>query len=262
MLNDWFTHSYGRCMKALERRIYEGALPVLIRLGDDAIMLRGQQRSTARILSDRYHALKSVCHVPIALYLDLRERCEAPLASDDIARLGALRAELSAFAGEDEPMRDVLNAAVRFIDKVRAARRIDQEGLTAFERQTRAPVRACIELAAHEELETLHGQVREFTRTFSDAEWQGFRVVICASHQPRYRQSAKQYFKRLLLDNHGVEEQVLYGENCRTEQEALQLLATHLLDRDLAAFFLDSPLDLQQDVLGDAAQRVVSRLFA
>jgi hypothetical protein len=262
MLSERFTDSYSMRAGEIKRRIYQGEVPVLIRLGDDAIMLRGRQRSSVRILSERYHALKAVCHAPIALYLELRDGFDRPLADEALSRLGAVREALRAFSAEEQPMREVLDATAAFAERVRGTRRADEDELAAFEQRIRAPMRSCIELAAEDELTTLHERVMGFTGSFSNADWEAFRVVICASHQPRYRQSSKQYFKRLLQEHGGIEGQVLYGENCRTEQEAMELLTTHLLDRDLAAFFLDSPLDLQQDVLGDAAQRVVSRLFA
>ena len=262
MLSELFTDSYAMRAGEIERRVYEGEVPVLIRLGDDAIMLRGRQRSSVRILSDRYHALKAVCHAPIALYLELRDRFDRPLVDEELSGLAALREALREFSAEERPMREVLDETVAFAERVHGTRRADEDELAAFERRIRAPMRTCIELAAEDELTTLHRRVTDFTDSFSSAEWEAFRVVICASHQPRYRQSSKQYFKRLLQEHGGIEGQVLYGENCRTEQEAMQLLTTHLLDRDLAEFFLDSPLDLQQDVLGNAAQRVIDEIFA
>lgn len=262
MLNDWFIYNYGKCLQAVERSIYDGSLPVMIRLGDDLIMLHGQERKTTRVLSERYHALKAVCHLPVALYLDLRERCGTTLASQDLVRLSAVQRDLRAFAADEDAMRAVLAAANRLIAELREGQRVTEPRLTAFEQETRDAVQACIRLAASDELYRLHAPVNEVTESFSPAEWKSLRVIICASHQPRYRQSTKQYFKRLLREKQSIEEQVLYAESCRTEPEALQLLATHLLGRELASFFLGSPLDLQQDVLGDVAQQVVAEIFS
>lgn len=262
MLNDWFTYNYSKCLKALERTIYDGSLPVLIRLGDDLIMLWGQQRNTVRILSARYHALKSVCHLPVALYMDLNNRCGDSLSAQDLERVSAVQRDLCEFETDEQAMSDILMATNRLIDELSDGRRLHKERLVSFEQETRSAVQACIHLAASDELYSLHAQVTDFTRDFTAKEWQALRVIICASHQPRYRQSTKQYFKCLLLENKGVEEQVLYAESFRSEPEALQLLAAQMLDRELAAFFLGSPLDLQQDVLGDAAQQVVSEIFS
>ena len=261
MLNDWFTGDYAERLQIVQQRIRDDALPLLIRLGDDAIGLRGAERRQVRVLSERYHALKSLCHAPIAIYLRLSAARGGALAGPDVRALADLAAELRAFDTPEAPMRALRTASIDFLDTVCALGHTDHDRLAAFERQTRDPLRACIDLAARDELETLHRHVQTFTATFTKQDWRAFRVVICASHQPRYRQSAKQYFKRLLHEHEGIEGQVLYGENCRSEADALQLVATHLLDRELAEFFLDSPLDLQQDVLGDAAERVVEDIF-
>lgn len=261
MLNDWFTGDYAERLQTVRRRMRDDGLPLLIRLGDDAISLRGAERRQVRVLSERYHALKSLCHAPIAIYLRLSPASGGTLARPDVQALCDLANELRACDAPETPMRALRDASIAFLELVCTRGHADRERLAAFERQTREPLRACIDLAARDELETLHRHVQAFTAAFTKQDWQAFRVVICASHQPRYRQSAKQYFKRLLHEHEGIEGQVLYGENCRTEADALHLVATHLLDRELADFFLDSPLDLQQDVLGDAAERVVARIF-
>ena len=261
MLNDWFTRDYDERLATVQRRIRAGALPVLIRLSDDAILLRKRERRVVRVLSERYHTLKSICHAPLSIYLLLHPRCGRALTAADLEPAGGLLEELQCFAADEPPIRAVRDASIALLAGVCADQHVDEDRLTSYERDTRAEVRACIELAAHDELETLHHHVGAFTATFTKPEWEAFRVVICASHQPRYRQSTKQYFKRLLSEKEGVEGQVLYGENCRTEADALRLLAAHLLDRELAEFFLDSPLDLQQDILGDAAERALTSIF-
>lgn len=55
---------------------------------------------------------------------------------------------------------------------------------------------------------------------------------------------------------------MLYAESGESIDDAVTLLATHLLDRELAGFFLDSPMALQRNVLGEAASRVLDELFA
>lgn len=262
MLNDWFTYNYAKGLRAVENAIFDGSLPVLIRLGDDLITLHGQQRQTQAILSDRYHALKSVCHLPLALYMDLKEFCNKKLPPQNLQRLRALERELATFEADETAMQSVLDTTRALIDELNSGRPLTEQRLIDYERNTRDAVSRCIYLAAQDELFRLHACVSRFTEVFTASQWQSLRVIICASHQSRYRESTRQYFKTLLQEHQGIEEQVLYAENCASEQDAMQLLATHLLDRELAEFFLGSPLDLQQDVLGDAAQRVISKIFS
>ncbi len=262
MLNDWFTHGYAARARAIETNIYDGSRPIIIRLGDDAIFLRGRTRETVAVLSPRYHGLKAVCHLPIALYLELASTRGEPLVEDERQRLAQLAGSLLEVTLADREVRRILDVSQALIDEVLNTGHATPQVLRRLEEETRAPIRACILAAAREELTRLHEEVCRFTERFREGEWRDLLVVVCAAHQPRYRQSGKQYFKRLLNEHHGVEGQVLYGENCRSEGEALRLVTTHLLDRELASFFLDSPLDLQQDVLADAASQVVDELFS
>jgi hypothetical protein len=58
------------------------------------------------------------------------------------------------------------------------------------------------------------------------------------------------------------ERRVLYGEGIAEESQALRLLAGQLLDRELGRWFLHNSRSLQQDVLGEAVESVLKRLFA
>jgi hypothetical protein len=120
--------------------------------------------------------------------------------------------------------------------------------------------------AAETELSCLHQTVCELRAATLRDQWQQVRVVVCGSHQARYREPAKRYFQALFGESEDVgaagERRVLYGEGIAKESDALQLLAGQLLDRELAERFRPSALALQQDVLGLAAENVIDRLLA
>ena len=90
-------------------------------------------------------------------------------------------------------------------------------------------------------------------------------MVVCAGHAPRYKESTRTYFCRLLGETHGLgakgEERVVYAEGAETEEEALRLGAEHLLNRELGRFFMKSSVALQEDVLGDATEAILDDLL-
>ncbi len=79
------------------------------------------------------------------------------------------------------------------------------------------------------------------------------------SQMPRKDNLAVQYFARLLGET-GEGRRIIYAEAIFDEHRALNLLGTHLLDREIAASFFDDPLRMNRDLLGDAAAEYLRTL--
>src|SRR4051812_47162388 len=77
--------------RAEYRRAKEDALahagPLILVEGDRVVLRQGERRSEAMILPGGYTALKQVAHVPLALYVVLRSRTQAPLDASTKALL-------------------------------------------------------------------------------------------------------------------------------------------------------------------------------
>ena len=69
-----------------------------------------------------------------------------------------------------------------------------------------------------------------------------------------------QYFKRRFQEKPGTDQRVTYGENISDEAEAILLVATRRLDKQIAQAFFGDENRLQRDVLGDAAARCLDEL--
>jgi len=266
-LNEWFKLRHFMRIQVIRNQICRGVDPLLLRVGNDAIFIHRERRCVATILDDAYHRYKALCHVPVALYMWLSELTAKQLTSQDAAMLGQLRSEMQEhrLRGLDEASRDIADAVCVLVDRVVEVLAVEFDRLTRFEGAVAQPTQHLIVAATEHELDNLDRCVRTWTADFDDETWGRLRVVICANHQARYRQSSKLYFQRLLGERDGLgakgEHHVLYAENAATEDEAIDLLATHLLDRELGIFFMKSPLALQQDVLGEAARAVLERRF-
>jgi hypothetical protein len=84
--------------------------------------------------------------------------------------------------------------------------------------------------------------------------------VVVGDHQARARSLGMQYFKRRLQEPPGADQRVTYGENIEDEDEAISLVATRRLDKQIAQAFFGDENRLQRDVLGDAAKRCLDEL--
>ena len=78
-------------------------------------------------------------------------------------------------------------------------------------------------------------------------------MVLIGSHMAREGEVAWQYFSRLL--GQALEgDRIIYAEGRWEVKDALDLLATHGLDRRLGAAFFGDPGRMHRDVLADAAK--------
>jgi hypothetical protein len=94
----------------------------------------------------------------------------------------------------------------------------------------------------------------------SEDERRSLEVVVAGDHQARARSLAMQYFQRRFGEERRRETRIAYGERVATVAEALELVGTRRIDRAVAAAFYGDPTRLQQDVLGDAAARILDEM--
>jgi len=265
-LDEWFRLRYAMRRESIRKRLLEGADPVLIRVEDELVFLHDQRRRSEAIHPSDYHAWKSICHVPLATYIWLSELTDRPITPEDAGRLRHLVADIDAARPKaDPPGRAILDATRGMLRSCLELGVVQSDALARMATETRHPMHTLIEYATRTELLVLDDAVQRLTRDLTSDEWSRLYVVVCANHQARYKESTKLYFQRLLGEDHGQgaqgERRIVYSESAASEHEALDLLATHVFERELAATFLGSPDALQRDLQGDAATRVLDELF-
>ena len=86
-LNDSFREAYAR----YRQKLIEGSGPVLLVEGDTLVLIREGKRSEVPYLPPIYDTLKSVAHVPLAVYVLLMPLVGAPLDKESLERLNAYR---------------------------------------------------------------------------------------------------------------------------------------------------------------------------
>jgi hypothetical protein len=115
------------------------------------------------------------------------------------------------------------------------------------------------------ELEQLHAVLARWRNDLGEGRWAGLYVVICGAHQPRYREAACQYFGRLLHEAEGSaaerEDRLVYGEGLCDDDDALDLLARHIVDQRASKLLFGDRRRLQEDLLADVASTEVRKLL-
>lgn len=257
-INDAFHDSYDRARGAA---ISDG--PVFVVLADSLVLFRGGRREELRFTPPLFHAIKSVAHAPLAAYAALSKLGDAPLDGAARDRLDHLRHHLveslrslteDATREVANDLRAVLTATLGVVVACGASENVSPEALATFARTTGPLLLLLTDAATQIQLAALDACVREAVARMPAQERRALQVVVTGDHQARVRSLGMQYFRKLLREPDGSEERVTYAEGVTDEREALSLVATRRVDREVATAFFGDPKRLQRDVLGDAVR--------
>ncbi len=264
-LNDVFRQAYA----GARQRVMAADGPLLIVNGDTAAFIHGGKRSDAAINVPKYHLVKTIAHIPLAVYVALTpgegaldESRAKPL--EELRRLiPAARASLdTAGLSKDVLARQdrIIQDSLAFIGKTLDARRYSRKDLESFTRRMSPLVMANVADAARAQLDAIHAQVSAWRRELTTREWDGLHVLIVAAHMPRDQSLHIQYFARLLHEpNEGG--RIVVAESLWEEPKALDLYGSHLLDGSIGQAFFGEPMRMHRDLLADAAREYLITLL-
>jgi len=264
-LNNAFRAAYAEA----KRRMLASSGPTLMVNGDTFTLLRSGQRTESNAGAAIYDPVKTIAHIPLAIYVTLTPG-DGALDNDRLETLSGLRelippAELSLDTLKLSPatlarQKQIVAAALAFLDDVVSKRRFARASLVEFTRRMAPLVLENVTEATRAQLDATHAVVSAFRRDLTAEEWSRLHVVIIGPHMPREGLVMMQYFLRLLGEPREGR-RVIYAESLWQEPQALDLLATHLLDGDVGAAFFGDPMRMHRDLLGDAARQYLPHLL-
>ena len=264
-LNNAFRAAYADA----KRRVLASSGPTLIVSGDNFALLRDGRRVEANVGTPIYDPVKTIAHVPLAIYVTLTPG-EGAIDGDRLKTLTGLRelippAEqsldtLKLPAATLARQKQIVAASLDFLDGVAGRRNFARPALLAFTRRMAPLVMQNVGEATRAQLDATHAQVSAWRRDLSLQEWSQLHVVIVGPHMPREDLVVMQYFLRLLHEPREGR-RVVYAESLWQEPQALDLLGTHLLDGDVGEAFFGDDMRMHRDLLGDAAKQYLPRLL-
>jgi hypothetical protein len=264
-LNNAFRAAYADA----KSRVMADSGPVLIVNGDNCALLRGGRRVEAGVGTPIYDPVKTIAHIPLAIYVTLTPG-DGVVDNDRLKTLAGLRelippAESSLDKLKLSPatlarQKQIVATSLAFLDDVAGRRKFRRSELLAFTRGMVPRVMENVTEATRAQLDALHAQVSAWRRDLSPREWSRIHVLIIGPHMPREDLVVTQYFLRLLHEpREGI--RVVYAESLWEEPKALDLLGTHLLDGSVGEAFFGDYMRMHRDLLGDAAGRYLPRLL-
>lgn len=274
-LNMAFRDAYA----ARRDAILAGMGPVIAQIDDLLILRRGGQRLVGPARTRRYHELKVVTHVPLALHVLLSgRRGELDAATRD--RLSGIQRLISASLEglerrglsqeQSARQRRILEASAAILEQVLSGDGVSAEALSAYTRAQVPDILRNAEDAARDQIDTMHATIEAWKQQMTPEELAQLRAVVAVSHTARPGNVAVQYFSVTLGENwEGRFDQedlqpgkrVLASETSFDEAAAFSLLATHVLDASVGTRFFGEEIRLERDLLADAAERILARMF-
>ena len=157
---------------------------------------------------------------------------------------------------------DIIDLSVNYLEKILKDKFVDEIQLQDFCQQARVLFTINIELAARAQLDMLDSKMRPwYEDRFDDNERRLLKVVIMGPKTARYGYLEKSYFYALFGERYEGKH-IIYAESVDDEQKALQILGIWLLDARAGASFFDGDSErLHRDLLADAANKHIKRLF-
>jgi hypothetical protein len=264
-LNNAFRAAYADARS----RVLKSSGPTLIVNGDNFALLRDGRRVEANVGTPIYDPVKTIAHIPLAIYVTLTPG-DGAIDDDRLRTLAGLRelippaeASLDALklsAATLARQKRIVAASLVFLDDATRRRRFARSLLLAFTRRMAPLVMENVTEAARAQLDATHARVSAWRRDLSAEEWNQLHVLIIGPHMPRENLVVTQYFLRLLHEP-GEGHRVVYAESLWEEPRALDLLGTHLLDGSVGEAFFDDYMRMHRDLLGDAATQYLPRLL-
>ncbi len=263
-LNNAFRAAYADARS----RVLKSSGPTLIVNGDNFALLLHGRRVEANVGTPIYDPVKTIAHIPLAIYVILTPG-DGAVDDDRLKTLAGLRelvppAETSLDAlklsgATLARQKRITAASLAFLDDVAGRRKFARSSLLAFTRRMAPLVMENVTEATRAQLDATHAQVSAWRRDLSPQEWDQLHVLIIGPHMPRENLVVTQYFLRLLHEP-GEGRRVVYGESLWEEPQALDLLGTHLLDGSVGEAFFGDYMRMHRDLLGDAASQYLPRL--
>ena len=264
-LNNAFRAAYADA----KIRVLASSGPTLIVNGDTFALLRGGRRVEANVGVPIYDPVKTIAHIPLAIYVTLTPG-DGTLEEDRLKALARLRELIPPAAASLDSLKlsaatlarqkQIVAASLAFLDDMANSRKFTRSRLLEFTRGMVPLVMENVTEATRAQLDATHAQVSAWRRDLSPQEWNQLHVLIIGPHMPREGLVVTQYFLRLLHEP-AEGRRVVYAESLWEEPKALDLLGTHLLDGSVGEAFFGDYLRMHRDLLGDAASQYLPRLL-
>jgi hypothetical protein len=255
-INEMFHHSYKALVDRQRQLITDAKLNLLIRMDDRLSLFRGNDEMRFYVNGEAYHRYKAVSHIALATFLMLENH------PDTAEEFTTLLKQVD--QQDDADVQRVVTVCLHLIAEA-DGNKLSYRAVRAFSKALASPLARLLDRAANDEVHQCMAALEKVESEYS-LDWSATYLVVCDGPQPRYKNLSKMLFKQWVAHRNDQlmepEYHVIYSESCKSYEDVVELLSRHLAGGVVGDVFMQNPLSLSQDVLGDAAQRALDRYYA
>ncbi len=270
-LDQCFTHIYEAARsKVLEAQKQKA----LIVIDDDVLLLYRTGHPEQQFPGLRpplYVKMKTLGHMPLAVYCLLREDTDSPLSDERLAAIKDYRRAVEACTDDLDTRQDaargllpgpslIFTKVLAMLDRAVTDGQVSPADLAAFARGASEDILPVLAAAARAQLEACHMRIQQIRHELlSPAQWKELRVLVLGPYMAQRGQNFLQYFSHLLDTPMHTDRRLVYfdGDDLAA---AFDRLGTTMLDAEASAEIFGDRDRLHRDVLADATAQYLSAL--
>ncbi len=263
-VNSLFRKDYANAKEEIRQKLG----PIIICTGDSISLLRGKDKTLLTFIKPRYTGLKELAHITLGTYVILVNHTDEVLDDATLLRLRSFRDAIEQAKGklaneglepdDTKEQEQIIGKTISFLDRVIKDKKVTRLDLRNFARSTATNDLDNAYGAVSSQLATIDAQVAAWRKDMSVDDWNKLHVIMITGHMPRQQQSSFQYFSKLLGQKREGE-RIIVMESSENDEQAVDLLLTHILDRKVAIDFFKDPWRMHRDLLSDAAKKYLQK---
>lgn len=262
-VNQLLMKNYGLAKDELHERLG----PIVLCMDNSLTLINGKHREKIPFIKLHYTGLKEVSHITLGTFVLLVNHTDENLSDKTIARLNEYKSgiekassQVSTNEGlkpEDEARQKALiSTTLAFLERSIKEKRVSADELQVYVRATSVPDLENADEAVASQMTSMDKAMAKWRKELTPEEWNKLYIFIATAHMPRQQLIAFQYFAKLLNQTQEGD-RVIVGENpgTTTEEQGIDLVLTHILDRKVAVQFFNDPWRMHRDLLSDAGTK-------
>ncbi|MBS1953267.1 MAG: hypothetical protein JST89_03720 [Cyanobacteria bacterium SZAS-4] len=252
---------------AAKQELHKKLGPLVLCMDSSLTLINGNKREKIPFIKQHYTGLKEISHITLGTFVLLVNHTDENISDDTIAKLKEYKSGIEKASPEvptnegllrsDEARQTALiERTLGFLDKSIKERRVSAAELQSYVRSTSVPDLENAYIAVASQMSSMDKAMAKWRQELTPEEWDNMYVFIATAHMPRQQLIAYQYFAKLLHQSQEGD-RVIVGENpgTTTEEQAIDLVLTHILDRKIAVQFFNDPWRMHRDLLSDAGKK-------
>ncbi|ABG39439.1 hypothetical protein Patl_0913 [Paraglaciecola sp. T6c] len=239
--------------------INDGEVMLICRIDSRLIVKAGSKVKEYVINDERYQSLKAMSHGTLAVYYQLCHSVDEATLCQVNRWVSQIRQQAPLSLGKE-----VADVTMKLLERIEHSNVLPHSAMSLYQQELESIYAKLMTEAVNDEIDNL---VSNLERVCSEDDYPSSNIfmIVFGGHQPRYKALALQVFKKWFAGNQrhisNCEHHVRYCEAGESLDDAVDLVATAIVDRELARSTMGYSEALNRDVLSAVAEKAIEEYW-